>query len=215
MNLTRKILSPLLAVVLVLLGAFFIAEAIPQLAGDDRPLGADYYVVSSQLSHRSWGSPYVLGAGAALLAIGVFFLALGLRRGPRPLPLTSQAPDVRVVLPRRDLRRIAEATAASLEDVTKVTASAGRRRVKVTARTYPQAPGDLAGQVRGLVSSQITTLAPARRPPHVRVRLKRKGGGRPPGDGGRIRADSGGGQQDDGRPPQQDSRGQGTRTSRR
>ncbi|HLI37302.1 MAG TPA: DUF6286 domain-containing protein [Streptosporangiaceae bacterium] len=205
---TRRILSPLLAVVLVLLGAFFIAEAIPQLIGSDRPLGVDYYVVPAQLFHRAWDSPYVLGAGAALLAIGVFFLLLAASRGRRPLPLTSQTPDVRVELPRRDLRRIAEATAASLEDVTKVKASAQRQRVKVTARTYPQAPGDLAEQVRDLVSGQITTLAPARRSPRVRVRLKRKGNDRPHGGDGRIGGDGG-------RPQEQDSRGRDAGTSRR
>lgn len=172
MRLARRIISPFLAVILVLLGAFFVAEAIPQLQGNNQPLGVNYYVVSTQLFHRAWGSPYILGAGAALLAIGLVFLTLGIRRGPRPWPLAIEVEAVQVELPRRHLRRIAEAAALSLDDIAEAKVTVRRRRVKVIARPYPESPGDLADQVHQRVCDQIAALSPVRGLPQVQVRLK-------------------------------------------
>lgn len=176
MHAARRALAPLLALFLVALGAFFVAESIPQLRGQNRPLWVNYYLVWTELTQRTWSDPYVLGAGGALLAVGLLLVLAGTRRGPRPIRLASTADRVRVEMPRRDVRRWAEAAALTLDDVTEAKVKASRRRIRVKAATHPGATNELEGQIRQRVGEQIGVLAPARRGlPRVRVRLDRKG----------------------------------------
>ena len=152
-----------------------IAQAVPQLRGRNEPQWINYYLPLGQLSQRAFSDRYVLAAGGVLLVVGLLLLTLAIRHGPRPLRLVSTAERVRVVMPVRQLRRVAAAAAYAVEDVAAVKVKARRRRVRVTAITHPDGPADLTARVHDQVTSQLDGLAPARRRPRVKVRLKRKG----------------------------------------
>lgn len=175
MPVLRRLVSTVLAVFLLALGAFFVAQAIPQLRGNNRPLWVNYYIVTRELSQRAWSDPYVLGAGGVLLLLGLALLALATRGGPRPLRLASTTERLRVDMPVKQLRRVAETAAFTVDGVTAAKAQARKRRVRVTVVTYPQAPADLDSRVKNQVGRSLNALAPARRRPRVRVRVKRRG----------------------------------------
>jgi hypothetical protein len=166
----RRIVSPFLAVFLILLGAFFIVEAVPRLAGGTTPVDANYHVVSTELSRRAWNDPYVVGAAAALVVIGALLTWLGLHRAPRPLALSHRSERVRVEFPRRHVRRVAESAAAGVDGVAATRAS-GRRNARVTVHALADAPDDLDAQVQDRVRARLAALGPER-PPRVRVRVK-------------------------------------------
>ena len=166
----RRIISPFLAIFLVLLGVFFIVEAVPQLAGDHTPVGANYYIVSTELGRRAWNHPYVIGAAAVLLIIGVLLLLIGLRHPPRPMSLSRRSEHVRVEFPRRHVHRVAEAAAAGVDGVAAAKAG-GRRGARVTVDALADAPGDLGAQVRHRVRERLAALDPEH-PPRVHVRVR-------------------------------------------
>lgn len=167
---TRRIISPFLAIFLLLLGLFFIVEAVPQLAGDHTPVGANYYIVSTELRSRAWNDAYVLGAAAVLLVIGVLLLVIGLRRSPRPMSLSRRSERVRVEFPRRHVHRVAEAAAAGVDGVA-ATKAGGRRGTRVTVDALADAPDDLSAQVRDRVRERLSELDPEHAP-RVRVRVR-------------------------------------------
>lgn len=175
MSVARRILAALVAIFVIGLGAFLVAEAVPQLAGRNQPLWVDYYVVYTELTRRTWSDAYVFGAGAAMLVLGLALLVLGLRRAARPLPLAAADQELRVELPPRHLRRIAENTVSGFADITKAKVKARRRKIRIKAATHPDAPSDLDRQIRQRLGDQIDALAPARRRPGIALRLKRKG----------------------------------------
>ena len=166
----RRIISPFLAAFLVALGVFFIVEAVPQLAGYHTPVGVNYYIVSNELMRRPWNDPYIIGAAAVLLIIGVFLLLVGLRRPPRPMSLTQRSERVRVEFPRRHVHRVAESAAAGVDGVAAVRV-AGRRNPRVTVDALADAPDDLATRVSEQVRERLAAFEPER-PPRVRVRVK-------------------------------------------
>jgi hypothetical protein len=170
MHAARRIISPFLAVFLVLLGAFFIVEAVPRLAGDNTPVGANYHVVSTELSRRAWNDPYVVGAAAALLVIGALLLWLGLRRAAPTLSLGHRSERVRVEFPRRHVRHVAKTAAIGVDGVAAARAY-GRRNARLTVHALADAPDDLDAQVQDQVRTRLTALDPER-PPRVRVRVR-------------------------------------------
>jgi Family of unknown function (DUF6286) len=170
MHAARRIVSPFLAVFLAALGVFFLVEAIPQLAGDNTPVGANYHVVSTELSRRAWNDWYVVGAGAALLFIGVLLTWLGLHRAPRSLSLGHRSERVRVEFPWRHVRRVAETAALGVDGVAAAKAG-GRHDERLTVHALADAPDDLDAQVGDQVRARLAALG-LERPPRVRVRVK-------------------------------------------
>lgn len=171
MQLASRLLSVVLALGLMALGVVGAAEATWQFTDRRPPLWVDYYVVTDQLQTLAWGHSYVMGAGGVLAAIGVLLLIVALRRGPRPLRLSTKGEGVRMEVPRPALRRMVANAVMSVDGVAGVKVKAGRRSVKIRAATVPGPPGSLKADVRTRVWEELDALDPRRRP-RVVTRMK-------------------------------------------
>lgn len=178
MRVLRRLISAVLAIVAVAVGVFAIAQAVPGIQGRAEPVWLNYNAAVDHLANRVMSDPLVLAISGGVLLIGIVLLVIALRTGSRALQLTPVGEQVEVVMPARHVVRVAQEAAAEAEDVSAVTATARRHRIRVIATTHGRDDADLAARMRDLVQRRLDGLAPKRRPWRVTVRL-RHGDGRP------------------------------------
>ncbi len=111
---------------------------------------------------------WVLLLGVALVIVGVWLLVTALR--PRPKKALALRAETGVYLRPRDLERLASAAATDVPGVLDVSASATRRKVKITV----EATGDqdVAANVTAAVRDRLSSLE---RPPGVSVAVSESG----------------------------------------
>ena len=168
MTLTNRILSALLALVLLLGGLLAATEIVLALLGR-QPLLIPHQDWSAWLSQQTWQSAAVRSILVGALILGLLLILVAVRRGkPALLPLPSERdPGVRVTASRRGVE-----AARGVDGVTAASASASRRRVTVTA-SATKPTSRLAELVRSAVADRLSALGLAQslRP---RVRLSRR-----------------------------------------
>ena len=159
--LARRILSVLVALVLLLgglLGAFEIVLAL---------LGREPWLVpvedwTRRLTEQTWDSSTVRSALAGVVVVGLVLLIVGLSRG-RPAALTLPArPDgpsqVTVTASRRGIERSLEQAVLEADGITGADVSVSRRSATVRASSRTRSPGDLRDGVEQAVTARLTEL---------------------------------------------------------
>ncbi len=175
MTLANRIVSALLALLLLLGGLLAAAEIVLAQLGR-QPWLVPHQEWSAWLSEQTWGSAPVRSILAGALIVGLLLILVAVRRGkPALLPLPSERdPGVRVTATRRGVEKSIANVARDVEGVSAANASASRRRVTVTA-TATKPSSRLADEVTSAVTGRLDTLglAPLLRP---RVRVSRREG---------------------------------------
>lgn len=114
---------------------------------------------------------WMIPAGAALVALGVWALVTALR--PRPRTTVALTARTGVYLRPRDVARLGRSAAEDVDGVTSAKVSAARRTVTVTVRAT--SPGQVAEHVNAAVTAALSALAS---PPKIRVRVASEEGSR-------------------------------------
>jgi hypothetical protein len=147
-----------LALALLLGGLLAVVEIV--LAALDRP--------SWLVPHEDWGSwlteqTFSGGIVRALLiglvVLGLLLLVAALRRGkPGALRLPGRTEGVRVSASRRGIERSVATAARRADGVRDARARAGRRAVRVKAKTAMRSPGDLQQRVTAAATDRVEQL---------------------------------------------------------
>ena len=167
-----RVLSLLLAVALIALGALVVAEVV--LAAFGRPPLVPYADVVASLRDSRWSSVLARAVAAGLAVLGLLLLVLALRRGkPATLPLVDGVDGVRASVQRRGLQRRLSADAARVDGVRRAKVRVGRRRVKVKAASGLRDTTGLAEQVEQRLQASLDVLA-LQRPLPLKVRTTRR-----------------------------------------
>ena len=158
MQVLNRVLSTLLALVLLLGGLLAVVEIV--LAA----LGRPHWLVpheqwSSWLAEQTFASAVVRAVLVGLAVLGLLLLGAALRRGrPGALALPTRTDRVRVTASRRGVERTLARAARRPAGVRSARVRAGRRRVRVTATTALRSPGDLRRQVTAAVDERLDEL---------------------------------------------------------
>ncbi len=156
-----RVLSVLLALVLVALGILVPIEVIRALADADPLL--PYPQVADFLRERSWSAGPVIAGSAVLAGLGLVLILAELKpRRPTQLALTTDTDAVTADISRRSLARAVAHAVANTPGVESASATVGRRRIRVRARTLLRAPNGLADQARQRAQAVVDSLAPVR-----------------------------------------------------
>ncbi|MEU3713943.1 DUF6286 domain-containing protein [Streptomyces catenulae] len=139
----------------------------------DRPAMAWRRRLADELATRPLHDPWVLGAAAAAMAIGLWLLVLALTPGlRRVLPMRRATPDVRAGLDRAAAALVLRDRAMEVSGVQSVKVSAGRRRVKVAAVSHFREPERVRADLDAVVAKGMHGLGLAR-PLRRTVRVRR------------------------------------------
>ena len=143
----------------------------------------DAFIASGVVKGSSWiattaagadgltPAAWMVPAGVAVLAAGVWAMVTALR--PRPRTAIAVAAQTGVYLRPRDVARLARTAAEDVDGVTSAGASASRRTVTVSVRAT--SAGQVAEHVDAAVGQALSALATA---PKIRVRVTPDGGSR-------------------------------------
>lgn len=168
-----RVVSALLALALFLGGLLTVVEIV--LAA----LGQPPWVVPHQqwrvwLTSHSWNDAYVVAVLAGLVVVGLLLLLVALRPGrPATLRLPAGTEGVKVVVARRSVEKSLEAVASRTAGITRASAAAGRRTVRVKAHAVTATAPDLRQDVRDAVGTRVRQLGLADRM-RIHVRLVTK-----------------------------------------
>lgn len=169
-----RVLSVLLALVLVVVGVLVPLEVVRALLGDDGSVALPYERAAAFLRDVSWDDPAVVTTAAVVAVVGLLLLLLELvRRGPGLLALTGDSDEVVVGTSRASLARALRVAAESVGGVGSARARVTRRSAAVVATTSLRDPAGLEDEVRGRVTALVDGLGLVRAP-SVRVRLQQK-----------------------------------------
>ncbi|MFP5019325.1 DUF6286 domain-containing protein [Pseudonocardia phyllosphaerae] len=111
--------------------------------------------------------PLALVAGAVVALVGLVLLVVALRPGrPTVLPLAPVDDDggVAAGVTRRSLEKALADAADGVDGIGRASATSGRRRATVRARSVFGDPTGLRDDVRTAVTERLDAIGPARRP---------------------------------------------------
>jgi hypothetical protein len=167
-----RVLSVLLALLLVTLGVLIPVEVVRGLAGADPLL--PYSQVADFFRERSWSSGLIITISAIVAGLGLLLVLAELkRRRPTQIILSTDSEEVTVDISRRSLARAVANAATSTPGVSDASSVVKRRQVRVAATTPLRDPGTLAQQARQRAEATMESLAPVH-PLPVRLRLTRE-----------------------------------------
>ena len=161
MALIRRILSVLLALVLLLGGLLGAVEIVLALMGRD-PWLVPHDEWASRLDEQTWDASTVRSVLIGVLVVGLLLVVVGLSRG-RPAALTLPAradgpSQVTVTASRRGIERSLEQVVRECDGITGADVSVSRRTATVRASSRTRAPGDLRAGVESAVVARLTEL---------------------------------------------------------
>lgn len=161
MALTRRILSILLALVLLLGGLLAAVEIVLALLG--RPpwlIPQDDW--ARKVTEQTWDSSTVRAVLVGMVVVGLLLLLVGLSRGrPAALPLSERdgaPPQVTVTASRRGIERSLEQAAREADGITGAKAKVSRRTATVWATSRTRSPGDLRAGVESALAARLDDL---------------------------------------------------------
>lgn len=158
---TRRVLSILLALVLLLGGLLVAVEIVLALLGRQPWLiPSDDW--SAQVRDRTWEDTTVRAVLVGMVVVGLILLIVGLSRS-RPTALTLPAradgpAQVTVTVSRRGLERTLEQAVREADGITGAKAVVSRRSVAVYAASQSRSPGDLRAGVESAVAARLAEL---------------------------------------------------------
>lgn len=157
----RRVVSVLLALVLVLGGLLGTIEIVLALLGRDSWLlpRAEW---SSWFQEQTWQTNTVRAILIAIVLAGLVLLMVAVTRG-RPATLTLASSPTRpaavtVTASRRGVERALAQAARDAEGVTSAQATVSRRAVTVRATSRSRAPDDLQERIEVAVADRLTDL---------------------------------------------------------
>lgn len=161
MALTRRILSILLALILLLGGILAAVEILLALLGQD-PWLIPRDEWASRLREQTWDAPTVRAVLVGMVVVGLVLLVVGLSRG-RPAALTLPAradgpAQVTVTASRRGIERSLEQAVRESDGITGAKVSVSRHTAKVHATSRTRAPGDLSAGVESALAGRLSEL---------------------------------------------------------
>lgn len=172
MRILDRVLSVVLALVLLALGILVPVEVVRALAGAEPLL--PYPQVADFLRERDWSDGSVVATSAVVAGLGLLLMLAELKpRRATQLALATDADAVTADISRRSLARAVANATAETPGVEGASATVTRRRVRVRASTPLRAPDGVAEQARGRAQAAVDSLAPVR-PLPVRFELVRR-----------------------------------------
>ena len=166
-----RVVAALLALAL-LAGALLTLVELILAALDRRPWVVPHAHWRQWLVEHSWDDATIRAVLVGLVVIGLVLILLGLRRGrPGSIELPPDLPGVHVRASRRSVEMSLAAAAARVTGVTDAQASAGRRSVRVTARTLTSQP-ELQQHVTAAVAGRLESFGLDRMRARVRTTSK-------------------------------------------
>ncbi len=174
MRVLDRLLSVVIALLLLVLGLVVAAEVVHTLVGQPGYLVLPWAVLASWARSHSFGDPAVLALGG-LVGVAGLALLVGELRGRRPAlqVLEPRTDGVVTAVTRSSLNRALAARAEDVDGVRGASSRLRRRRADLTAVTTLRDPGDLEARVDTAVTDWVGHLGLVATPA-VRVRLKRK-----------------------------------------
>lgn len=173
-NTINRLLAALLALALILGGLLVAAEIV--LAR----VGQPYWFIPRQqwgswLTDQTWDASLVRLILAAMALVGLLLLLAALRRGrPRLLPVSSDSPGVRVDVVRRGAERAIVAATGRTSGVRSASASIGRRKATIKAKTVSRSTGDIQQEALSAVTARLADLGLDGLRPRVKVKGKKR-----------------------------------------
>ena len=161
MALTRRILSVLLALVLLLGGLLAAFEIVLALLGRT-PWLIPQEDWARRLREQTWDTSTVRAVLVGMVVVGLVLLVVGLSRGrPASLTLPTRAGDstqVTVTASRRGIERTLEQAVRESDGITGAKVSVSRRTANVWATSRSRAPGDLRAGVESALAARLADL---------------------------------------------------------
>jgi len=173
-NTINRLLAALVALALVLGGLLAIAEIVLGRLG--RPF---WFIPRQQwgnwVTRQTWDATLVRLILAGMLLAGLLLLLAGLRRGrPRLLPVASEAPGVQFDVVRRGAEHDVVAAARRTNGVRSASASIGRSKATVRAKTDARSTGDIPQQTSAAITARLADLGLDGLRPRVKVKGKKR-----------------------------------------
>ncbi len=173
-NTLNRLLAALLALALVLGGLLAAVEIV--LAR----IGHQFLLIPRQqwagwLTRQTWDTSLVRLILAATALVGLLLLLAALRRGrPRLLRVASQSPHVQVDVFRHGAERAVVAAARRTNGVRSASASIGRRKATIKAKTDARSTTDIQQETLAAVTTRLADLGLDRLRPRVKVKGKKR-----------------------------------------
>lgn len=168
LRLVNRLLAALLSLALVAATVVLVAELV-QWARGEPSLLAPWREWGASLADLRVGDGRLLAVAAAVAALGLLLLFELVPRRPTSRPIEPLGPGVRTVVTGPGLRSAAVSAARDVAGIRAASASVGRRKITVQARTRARdrAP-ELTREVRDSVEQALASLRLERR---LRVRV--------------------------------------------
>ena len=171
-TITNRVLSALLALVLVVGGLLVAVEIVLAQLGR-RALLIPWSAWASWLGGQTWDTSTVRLVLAGLVVVGLVLLILALRPGkPRRLALPATGSNLHMSIARRALQQNLADTATRASGVASASAKAGRRTVTITATTANPNTAEVQKAAQAAVNQRLDQIGLARRL-RSRVRIER------------------------------------------
>lgn len=170
MNVANRIILVLVAVVLVAIGGWAVAESVAHLVGQDAVL-LDPGTVAATLERATWTSSTTRLVALALVVVGLALVVAQLKpRRPVDYPARAASPTRHLSYDRHGLERLAGQVTDDHPDVAGVDrVTLHRRNLRVQARGYVDTPRAATRRdVEQRLRHELDELD-LQRPPRVRV----------------------------------------------
>lgn len=168
-NWVTRVVAALLALALAVGSLLAVVEIVAAALGR-APVVVPHEEWTDWLRSNSWDDWVVIAVLAGILVLGLLLLLLALRRGkPASLALQSRTDGVNVTASRRSVEKSLEAAASRASGIAGASASVGRRRARVDARTAARSEPGLRDEVESVVRGRVDSLDLKRR---MRTRVK-------------------------------------------
>lgn len=171
---SRRIPAAIVALVLLAAAGLLLYDVAAVRAG--RPAMAWRKRLAGELATRHLDDPWVLGAAAAAVLIGLWLILLALTPGLRGLlPMRRTAPDVRAGLDRKAAALVLRDRAMEVPGVRSVQLSVRRRKAKARTVSHFRELDEVRTDLRAALGEGLQQLGLARRMGlSVRVRRPKK-----------------------------------------
>lgn len=168
----NRVVAATLALALALVSLWGLVEIVLAQLGRP-PWLLDVDEAQKWLRSHTWSEAPIVTIATALMVAGLGLILLGLRRGrPGEVAMASSAEALTVAASRRSIDRALVHAAERQDGVQEASAKAGRRSVRVVARTPLTNTGDVKQRVSTAVRQQLDDLALAS-PPKPRIKIER------------------------------------------
>jgi hypothetical protein len=177
MRVLLRVIAPLLGLAMAAVGVLVVLEVV---AAWVRPGATSGLVVPwrdwrTTLDALTWAQNPVPAIAIGVGVVGLLLVLLGLLARRSDISLDGPVPEITVTTSPRVLARLVGRRVRSADEVATATVTASRRRVAVSAQSWPGADPELPATVRRAVTELLDQL-PLHRRPRVAVSVhERKG----------------------------------------